>query len=52
MTAIVNTLVRTINSVPELQGLQEIAVLCGAGLLISLLCVIYGINFSPDFVGP
>jgi hypothetical protein len=49
MTAIVQTLFRTFHSVSGIDVLKEIALLCGAGLLISLLALTYGLDLSPGF---
>ena len=49
MTAIVQTLFRTFHSVSDIDVLREIALLCGAGLLVSLLALTYGLDLSPGF---
>jgi len=49
MTVIVQTLYRKIHSVGELDVLKHIALLCGAGLLVSLLALTYGLDLSPGF---
>jgi hypothetical protein len=49
MTAIVQTLYRTLHSVSDLDILKQIALFCGAGLLISLLAMTYGLDLSPGF---
>jgi hypothetical protein len=33
----------------EIETLKAIAVFCGVGLLISLLCMTYGLDLSPGF---
>ena len=47
MTAIVQTVLRTFHSVWEIEALKQIAIFCGAGLLISLLALTYGVDLSP-----
>ena len=49
MTAIVQALFRTFHSVSDIDVLKEIALLCGAGLLASLLALTYGLDLSPGF---
>lgn len=49
MTAIVQTMFRTLYSVKDIDTLKQIALFCGAGLLVSLLAVIYGLDLSPGF---
>jgi hypothetical protein len=49
MTAIVHTLFRSFHSVTEADVLKQIALLCGAGLLVSLLLMTYGLDLSPGF---
>ena len=34
---------------PELEVLKQLAIFCGAGLLVSLLMITYGIDLSPGF---
>jgi hypothetical protein len=34
---------------PEAEVLKQLALLCGAGLLISLLLLTYGVDLSPGF---
>ena len=48
MTSIVQTLLRTF-PVSEIDVLKEIALLCGVGLLVSLLALTYGLDLSPGF---
>jgi len=48
MTAIIRALFRS-RSVGEIETLKQIAMLCGAGLLVSLLALTYGIDLSPGF---
>jgi hypothetical protein len=49
MTAIVQTLFRTFYAAKEIDALKQLALLCGAGLLVSLLALTYGIDLSPGF---
>ena len=49
MTAIVHTLFRSFHSVTEFDVLKQIALLCCAGLLVSLLLTTYGLDLSPGF---
>ena len=48
MTAIVQRLVRVF-SFNEIEVLKQLALFCGAGLLISLLALTYGLDLSPGF---
>jgi hypothetical protein len=47
MTAIVQALSRVFVTVSEVELLKQLALLCGAGLLVSLLMMTYGIDLSP-----
>jgi hypothetical protein len=49
MSAIAQTLYRTFNSVRDIDVLKQLALLCGAGLLVSLLAMTYGLDLSPGF---
>jgi ribose/xylose/arabinose/galactoside ABC-type transport system permease subunit len=49
MTAVVNALSRAFHSSGEIDALKQIALLCGAGLLVSLLLLTYGVDLSPGF---
>ena len=49
MAAIVQALFRTFHSVSDIDVLKEIALLCGAGLLLSLLALTYDLDLSPGF---
>ena len=49
MTAIAHALSRALQSAGESEALKQIALLCGAGLLVSLLCLTYGVDLSPGF---
>ena len=48
MPAIVQTLARAF-SVGDIDVLKHIALLCGAGLLVSLMALTYGLDLSPGF---
>jgi hypothetical protein len=47
MTAIAHALSRAFQSASEYDTLKQIALLCGAGLLVSLICLTYGLDLSP-----
>jgi hypothetical protein len=49
MTALVNALSRTFHSAQEIDALVQIALFCGAGLLVSLILLSYGVDLSPGF---
>lgn len=49
MTAIVHALSRTFRSAREIGALEQIAIFCGTGLLVSLLLLTYGVDLSPGF---
>jgi ribose/xylose/arabinose/galactoside ABC-type transport system permease subunit len=49
MTAIGRALSRTIVTINENEILKQIALLCAAGLLVSLLMLTYGLDLSPGF---
>ena len=49
MTAIAEALSRAFISVTEIESLKQIAMFCGAGLLVSLLMLTYGLDLSPGF---
>ncbi len=49
MTAIVHALSRAFRSADESDALKQIALFCGAGLLVTLLCLSYGLDLSPGF---
>jgi hypothetical protein len=48
MTAIIQTLARAL-SIRDVDILKQIALFCGAGLLVSLLALTYGLDLSPGF---
>ena len=47
MTAIARALSRAFITVNEVEVLKQLALFCGAGLLVSLLMLTYGIDLSP-----
>ena len=50
MTAIAKVLARAFPSTSaEVEILKQIALFCGAGLLVSLLLLTYGVDLSPGF---
>jgi hypothetical protein len=49
MAAIAHALSRAFHSAGEFDVLKQIALLCGAGLLVSLICLSYGLDLSPGF---
>jgi hypothetical protein len=49
MTAIAHVLSRAFQSVGEFDTLKQIALLSVAGLLLSLVCMTYGLDLSPGF---
>ncbi len=49
MTAIAHALSRAFQSTREIDILKQIALFCGAGLLVSLLCMSYGLDLSVGF---
>jgi len=49
MTQIVQTLARSFQSAAEIEIIKQLVLLCGAGLLASLLALTYGIDLSPGF---
>jgi hypothetical protein len=49
MTAIAHALSRALQSAGEFDALKQIALFCGAGLLVSLLYLTYGLDLSPGF---
>ncbi|WP_291576471.1 hypothetical protein [Bradyrhizobium sp.] len=49
MAAIAQALSRALQSVDEIETLKQIALFCGAGLLVTLLCLTYGLDLSPGF---
>jgi hypothetical protein len=49
MTAIAHALSRAFQSAGESETLKQIALFCGAGLLVTLVCLTYGLDLSPGF---
>jgi len=50
MAALTRILARAFPATPtEIDVLQQLALLCGAGLLVSLLLMTYGLDLSPVF---
>jgi hypothetical protein len=49
MTAIASTLSRILVSASEVETLKQLALFCGAGLLVSLLLLTWGVDLSPGF---
>lgn len=49
MAAITRLLARRAQSHPEVEVLKQIALFCGAGLLVSLLMISYGVDLSFGF---
>jgi hypothetical protein len=47
MIASAKTAVRVFGAASDSEILRQIALLCGAGLLVSLLMLTYGIDLSP-----
>jgi hypothetical protein len=49
MAAIARLLSRARLSASEAEILKQIALFCGAGILVSLLLLTYGVDLSPGF---
>jgi hypothetical protein len=49
MVAIGRMLSRAIVTVNENEALKQLALLCAAGLFVSILMLIYGLDLSPGF---
>jgi hypothetical protein len=49
MTAIAHAFSRAFQSAGEFDTLKRIALFCGVGLLVSLVCLTYGLDLSPGF---
>jgi hypothetical protein len=49
MTAIAHALSRAFQSAGEFEALKQIALFCGAGLLVALVCMTYGLDLSAGF---
>ena len=49
MTAIAQALSRALVTVRDVETLKQLAMFCGAGLLVSLLLLTWGLDLSPGF---
>lgn len=49
MTAIAHALSRTFHSAKEIDSLTVIVLICGAGLLVSLILLSRGVDLGPGF---
>lgn len=49
MTAIAYALSRAFQSAGDFDTLKKIVLFCAVGLLVSLLCLTYGLDLSPGF---
>ena len=49
MTAIARALSRAIITINQNEILRQLALLCAAGLFVSLLMLTYGLDLSPGF---
>ena len=49
MAAIAHALSRAFQSGGEFDILKQVALFCAAGLLVTLLCLSYGLDLSPGF---
>jgi len=49
MTAIAHALSRAFQSAGEFDALKQIVLFCAVGLLVSLVCLTYGLDLSPGF---
>ena len=49
MTAIAQALSRALVTVRDVETLTQLAMFCGAGLLVSLLMLTWGLDLSPGF---
>jgi hypothetical protein len=49
MIAIANAAARVFGAASNSEILKQIVLLCGAGLLVSLLMLTYGIDLTPGF---
>jgi hypothetical protein len=49
MTALVQTMFRTVHSVREVHPLKQLLMFCAAGLFVGLLMLTYGLDLSPGF---
>jgi hypothetical protein len=49
MATLVRLIYRRFNAANDVAHLKQIALLCGAGLFVSLLLLTYGVDLSPGF---
>jgi hypothetical protein len=49
MTAIAQALSRVLVTINDIEVLKQLALFCGAGLLVSLLMLTWGLDLSPGF---
>jgi hypothetical protein len=49
LAAIAHALSRAFHSAGEFDILKQIALFCAAGLLVTLICLSYGLDLSPGF---
>jgi hypothetical protein len=49
MTAMTRALSHAFQSADEFDALKQIALLCGTGLLVSLVCLAHGLDLGADF---
>jgi hypothetical protein len=49
MHAVVHKLASTFLLARDVEALKQIALFCGAGLLVSVLLLTYGVDLSPGF---
>jgi hypothetical protein len=49
MAAITRVLARAFPATATETGIEQLTLLCGAGLLVSLLMMTYGVDLSPGF---
>ena len=52
MTAITHALSRTVQLAREFNALEQTAIFCAAGLLVTLIVMKCGLDLRPAFVGP
>jgi hypothetical protein len=49
MATLVRLIYRRFNAANDIAYLKQIALLCGAGLFVTLLLLTYGVDLSPGF---
>ena len=49
MTAIAQALSRAFATTRDVESLKQVAIFCGAGLLVSLLMLTWGFDLGPGF---